>query len=350
MGAGSSSVRDAIAEEAAAWFVTLRDPEGGDRASVDFMGWLRQSPLHVEEYLRIASTQRMLQGAGAALSVDEILATVVRERNVTAIRPVRPAPEHSRRPSAYQLAAAALIAVVAVSATWLLVRDRPAQALRYATAHGESRSWTLPDRSVVELDTDSEIHVRYAAGERLVDVDRGRANFQVMRDPERRFRVAAGSASVVATGTRFDVDRRGSAVVVTLAEGHVALYTNAGTGVPAQALRAGERATIESAAVSVPVEVDLSEAEAWRSGKIVFHGSPVTDVAAQFNRYAPLPIEIEDATLGRRAISGSFDARDIDSFVAYLQAIGGVVVERRADRILIHGRDSGTAESVGAQR
>jgi len=350
MGTGSSPVRNAIAEEAAAWFVTLRDPEGGDRASVDFMGWLRQSPLHVEEYLRIASTQRMLQGAGAGLSVDEILATVVQERNVTAIRPGRTAPEHSRGPSAYQMAAAALIAVVAVTATWLLVRDRPAQPLRYTTAHGESRSWTLPDKSVVELDTDSEIHVRYAAGERLVDVDRGRANFQVMRDPGRRFRVAAGTGSVVATGTRFDVDRRDSAVVVTLTEGHVALYTNAGTGAPVRELRAGERATIEGATVSKSIAVDLSEAEAWRTGKIIFNGSPIADVAAQFNRYASLPIEINDAALGRRAISGAFDARDVDSFIAYLQAIGGIVVERRADRILIHGRESGTAESSGTRR
>lgn len=352
MNAGPSTVRDAITDEAAAWFVALRDPQGSGRSPEAFMAWLRQSPLHVEEYLQIAAAQRLLQGS-AVLSVGEILAEVVREGNVTPLHPGAASWPSRRRPSAWVLAgAAALLAAVAVTTTWLLVHDPVDPVLRYATAHGERRTWTLADQSVVELDTDSELHVRYDAGERLVEVDRGRAHFQVARDPQRGFRVAAGSASIIATGTRFDVDRRTPSVVVTLEEGHVLLFagTVAAAGQGGQALRAGERATIQGTIISAPVAVDLTEAEAWQSGRIVFSASTVAEVAAEFSRNAPLPLQIDDAALASRTISGAFDVRDTDSFLAYLQSIAAIEVERRADRILIHGRDAGTVQSGGARR
>ena len=58
-------------------------------------------------------------------------------------------------------------------------------------------------------------------------------------------------------------------------------------------------------------------------------------MADEFNRYGSIPIEIDDPDLRALPISGVFDADDIDSFVAFLQTIDGVRVERTHARIRV---------------
>ena len=82
----------------------------------------------------------------------------------------------------------------------------------------------LPDGSTLYLNTDSTVTVRYSGHERMVEVVRGQALFQVTHDTARRFRVQAGEAGAIAVGTRFDVYRQDSATLVTVAEGQVAVF------------------------------------------------------------------------------------------------------------------------------
>ena len=58
---------------------------------------------------------------------------------------------------------------------------------------------------MLHLNTDSAVTVRYGKKERLVMLTSGEADFEVAHEPERAFRVFAGSAEVVAVGTKFDV-------------------------------------------------------------------------------------------------------------------------------------------------
>ena len=71
------------------------------------------------------------------------------------------------------------------------------------------------------------------------------------------------------------------------------------------------------------------------NGKIAFEQRPLGEVADEFNRYGSIPIEIDDAALRALPISGVFDAYDIDSFVAFLQTLDGVRVERTNARIRV---------------
>src|SRR5260370_40490471 len=58
-------VREVIAHQAAEWFVTNQSETAEEQARVAFMNWLRSSPLHVEEYLRMAAISRDLGAATA---------------------------------------------------------------------------------------------------------------------------------------------------------------------------------------------------------------------------------------------------------------------------------------------
>ena len=63
----------------------------------------------------------------------------------------------------------------------------------------------LADGSVLYLNTDTAVTIRYSRTERLVVLKSGQAGFEVAHDPNRPFRVFAGPAEAVAHGTEFDV-------------------------------------------------------------------------------------------------------------------------------------------------
>jgi transmembrane sensor len=249
----------------------------------------------------------------------------------------------SLSPRAWSIAASLL--ALAVGALWW-AHDGELFGIpkTYRTAHGEQSIERLPDGSVLRLDTDSEATVRYSGGERLVELNRGQALFEVAHESYRRFRVAAGNAGAIAVGTQFDVYRKSGAIEFTVAQGEIAVFTgepswlrNAQGAPPGvQRVTAGYRLRIDANATpSQPVPVDLDQALGWVQHKIVFEHRPLGEVAAEFNRYGKIPVEIEDAALRALPVSGMFDAADTESFAAFLQTLPGVRVEKTPERIRV---------------
>ena len=134
-----------------------------------------------------------------------------------------------------------------------------------------------------------------------------------------------------------------TATIVTVVEGSVAVLAGEPpppgvTGFPPGALRvnAGYQVHVDAGGVSAqPIPVDVQQTVAWLQRKIAFEQRPLGEVADEFNRYGSIPIEIDDAALRALPISGVFDAYDIDSFVAFLQTLDGVRVERTNARIRV---------------
>jgi len=214
----------------------------------------------------------------------------------------------------------------------------------YTTVHGEQRVERLPDGSLLRLDTDSQARVRYSGQERLVEIRRGQALLEVVHESRRRFRVAAGAAGAIAVGTQFDVYRKAAAVEFTVAQGAIAVFTGSPSWlsdrsvVPDDVIRVttGYGIRIDSETTSPePVAVNLDQALAWSQHKIVFEHRPLGEVAAEFNRYGIIPVEIDDEALRVLPVSGMFDAGDTESFVAFLQRLPGVRVERASTLIRV---------------
>ena len=54
-------IRLAIAQQAAEWFVAQRTSSLDDAGQTAFVAWLKTSPVHVDEYLRMASISSELR-------------------------------------------------------------------------------------------------------------------------------------------------------------------------------------------------------------------------------------------------------------------------------------------------
>jgi len=339
MSQSNAQIREAIAEQAGEWFIENRSGPLDREMSARFMAWLQISPVHVETYLRVASLAPDFAAAAKSTKtpLEALLARAqtdnVRDFGTSAVEPVHER-ARSRGPKVWALAATAALVFVATTTIWSM-RDGERFGLprTYRTAYGEQRAQPLPDGSVLHLNTDSEVTVRYAHGERLVSVDRGQALFEVARDRQRRFRVQAGHAEVIAVGTQFDVYRQAAAVRVTVVEGTVAVYADR---LPARTVRldAGNQLDVREQ-IGTPREVDARAAVAWLTRQIAFEEEPLGAVAAEFNRYGRIAFVIDDDGLRDLPISGVFDAYDIDSFAAFLAALNGVVVQRTPTRIRV---------------
>ena len=356
MNANDEKVRAAIAEQAGAWFVANDDGPLNARDSAALAAWLKASPVHVEEFLGVSVIARDLREAGTdpEYSIEAVIARAQADDAPEhrlwpgAIGPVRDLLSRRWLPVAVTMAALSLLSLGLLS-VWKARPIAPAAVtggtttLHYETHHGEQLSRRLADNSVLHLDTDSAVTVRYGKSERLVMLTAGQAAFEVVHEAHRAFRVSAGAAEVVAVGTRFDVRLEHDSTVVTVVEGRVSVGPSAmsgerGTEPPTEVVRldTGQQLRVTAGQwPATPVNVDAQYATAWLRHELVFDHEPLERVAAEFNRYAPKPIEIATPALRNLQITGVFATDHTEEFIAFLRSLRGVRVEVTATRILV---------------
>lgn len=147
----------------------------------------------------------------------------------------------------------AIAAGVAVAGGWWLAASRNAFAQTYATTAGGYERVTLPDGSVIALNANSRVDVRYSSAERRVSLIGGEAQFNVTKNKQRPFIVGVGGISVRAVGTAFNVRMEPGEVEVLVTEGRVQVERTSSHGqrgpsreMPLPILAAGQRTIIST--------------------------------------------------------------------------------------------------------
>ncbi len=326
-----------IAEQAADWFFSLRDP----LRQAEFGAWLRESPRHVEEFLLVTAAYRSLdnvrsegatdlQAARAALAASVVDLPVEKPRRSVASWRL-----FTRRGAlAAGIAAAGLIG----AAAWLLSAG-VVGGERYSTNTGEIRSFELQDRSVVHLNTQSRMAVHYSADAREIELRDGEALFKVARDPRRPFRVRTDRATIQAIGTEFNVHRRPQGTTVSVIEGLVRVFGHDDAG-GSMDIRAGQEATIAAEGAIVPADVsDPAKAISWLHRRLLFKDDPLSEIAAEFNRYnRTLHIRVEGRAASDKQLTGIFDADDPESLLLFLKDIPDLAIARKDGEAVIKSR------------
>ena len=333
---------DAVIEEASQWLVRLSSPEVSLEERRRFVAWLKRSPVHLHEYLRLERTWAELADVDAdrSLSVAELLAA--EDNNVVELEPVAAAIPSPPRERPVRRFGAAIAACVVFAAAVLF----SFQALvpgRYSTGVGEQRTIRLEDGSTIALNTDTAIRVELSDSMRRVSLLQGEALFNVAKDPTRPFRVVSDRAIAQAIGTSFVVRRNAADTVVTVIEGQVAvahfeqLDLVASSEVPAQALRlsAGVRAEVVAQEIQTSAVPNLAAVTAWKSGRLIFDGQALSEVVAEFNRYNRVQLVLEASALSDEQLSGAFDADNPQALVRFLERASVIEPARIGDDQII---------------
>lgn len=331
MTARDEQLRDLIAEQAADYFVAHRAGTLGDLQKQEFLRWLRTSPVHVAEYLAVADLARDLDGAAMTLDMplDQLVAEANSGGEIIALNtaplahseeadsPYRPVRTYLR----WGAIAAAYIAIAGAGAFYYLHQHHGIEIL---AGHGELRTWQLADNTIVHLNSDSAISVKFGSKRRLVDVERGEVYFDVAKDLKRHFEVHAGNTVLEDIGTSFDVYRQGQATIVSVAEGQVAVRRGPELKRVAD-LTAGYQAQIlPTRVIEKNAPENVRQATAWLHQEIIFDHTPIGEAVQQFNRYTQTQLVVDDPRIGSIAISGVFHIYDLASFAQFLNGLPDV--------------------------
>jgi len=355
-------VRAAIADQAGEWFVTNDDAPLDAHQSAALVAWLKESPVHVEEFLAVSVIARDLREACAdpEYSAESVLASARADDDTPAL-PLWPRAVKASRNAGMRrwlTAPVAMAAAVGVLSLGLLLlwNLRPiahvsapveTTVLHFETRHGELLTRRLADNSVLRLDTDTAVTVQYSKTARTVTLTSGQADFEVAHETGRPFRVFAGPAEVIAVGTKFDVRLEHDSTLVTVVEGRVAVGAappsenrglNPGEMHPAQFVQLAANQQLRLIAGEWPPTlgaVDADRTTAWLHRQIAFDHVPLEQVAAEINRYAPKPFVIVTPTLRSLQISGVFATDDTEAFTAFLRSLEGVQVDVTATRVRV---------------
>lgn len=333
--------QDALVAEAALWQVRRQDGLTVQEEQ-QFQDWLaldggRADALQALE--RVWSGLAELPPAAVAQLRASVHAQAPQTAPARAVRPTQTrssAPSHSATrpgwrswlPDLSGLArplATAMVAVSMCGAGWLGWRHWQAQPVfteTYATARGQLLDVTLPDGSLLKLDTATRAEVTLYRDRRLVRLAEGQAMFTVTPDASRPFDVLTGRMQVTVVGTRFSVRNTRSGlhqdgVGVQVEEGRVRV-TMLEQGQSAAApvlLTAGQY--VQSAAdgrLQAVQQQSSSGAMSWREGRVDFERTPLAQALAEFERYTATGLVIRDPAVAALRVNGSFDLRQAEAF------------------------------------
>ena len=346
----TTTTTEATLEEAARWSARLCAPDCSDRDRADFERWMLADESHADAF---AATQLLSDGVGLLADVDAELAAMADEAYAMAAEDdpasahatappgiaahkLRRAPQRRRWAVPASLAAGVVAAVVGYSA--LQPRHEAPSGELYA-AVDTARRIALADGSIVQLDIGSEMRVELTPHERRIDLDRGRALFEVAHDSTRPFSVSAARSRTTALGTRFQVQNDADTVTVTLSEGSVAVEGRGSRDPHRERLEPGDQLRIgpERNGSWSRRRVDSEVVTSWSHGRLVFRGTPLSEALTEINRYSRVQVHLGDPDLGRLLVSGNFIPGDNRSIASAIASVLPLRPIESGDEILLFG-------------
>ena len=297
-----------IKAEAAVWLARLHSDErtAGDEAG--FRLWLGSDSRNREAFALVTGSWDEAGGA------------------VAAAVPVRS--EWTRR---RMLGTGAVTALFAAGAgLWVYtVPDT------YETVRGEQRRIVLSDGSILLLDTNSAVRATMASDRRVIQLDRGRAHFQVASDPLRPFIVKADGYDLKTDGALFDVDSAGDRLSAFVIKGSVGIRAEDAPGIGMQIVGAHQRVQLVA---GQPARIDspaLAPLTAWHSGMVIFAASPLGRAVAEMDRYSRRSIVVADQRLTAAPVTGRFDVGDSVTFAKSVAQQLSVPLRITAEEIVV---------------
>jgi ferric-dicitrate binding protein FerR (iron transport regulator) len=205
-----------------------------------------------------------------------------------------------------------------------------------ATSYAQQETVTLPDGSLVRLNSGSEIRFakNFSDSARYVTLS-GEAYFEVTHD-SRAFYVNTGNAQIKVLGTKFGIWARHELTRVTVREGRVSLRPLALPRETAVELTANQMSSCQDQSnPELPKSIDADHLLGWLEGKIVFEQTPLAEVVAELQRVYNVAIELSNPALGVNTITGSFHNKPIEAVLASICLTLNLQYHQQAGKFVI---------------
>lgn len=278
--------------------------------------WRQASPEHETAWLRVqalnselASGYQTVPGARVALETLENTSQRLQRRQALKLL------------STFAIGASAL---------WLARDVTPWQRWMadFSTGIGERQRFTLADGSILQLNTDSAVNVRFDARQRLLILERGEILLSTARDAARPLRVRNRDGLFEALGTRFVLRQDEHSTRLSVEHGSVAIAPRV-RGRTTAIAEAGQTYQINGDSALLAQNGDMDSA-AWADGLIVTRDMRLADFLAEISRYRHGHLRCDESVADLR-LSGVFRLDDTNQLLALLPRTLPVRIEKRTD-------------------
>ncbi len=319
-------ISDHVLKEANRWFIELRDCGAQTAVRKRFEKWLLADSTHRLAYARAEQNWRALDrltrflGPITYATSDDLMRALRGESEEMERR--RLARERRTRLIA---GAAVTCAMVGIAAVWLmrpLTETRRLPWTPYETTN-QSIPLKLQDGSLLYLQRNTHLRVRFTQSTREVFLDSGEAFFRVRHEP-RAFVVMADRAVVRATGTEFLLAYHlNGQVDAAVKEGRVQVSSPECDCEEKQLpLEAGQSAVVTAHAVRVGGESAAQVARKFAWTGVIHLDGTIAEAAAKFNWHNEQQLVIADADVAGLKVGGIYNWSLPEEFAASLQERG----------------------------
>ncbi|MGE8061088.1 FecR domain-containing protein [Pseudomonas sp. NPDC089547] len=177
----------------------------------------------------------------------------------------------------------------------------------YSTRSAERRRFELADGTVLKLNSQSALDVRFSQIERRVELREGQVNVKAGPEPLQR-PLCVSSAQARFLGSAFDVCQENGRTRLTVDQGTVAIHLPGQPPVPAQA---GEQFMVDGAGAR-RIERPTFEGSAWTRGLLITRQMPLQELAGHLARQRKGWVGCDPA-IAALEISGVFQLDDTDN-------------------------------------
>jgi len=313
-------VPDQIIEQAIAWFVRLASGTQTVVAVSDFARWLAAHPDHADAWRQLQGMSDILRHCSN--SVEPRLARSTLER----------LPATSRRRMLGLLALTAGGIALPLLHDPLLRTGPLAVAISdHHTATGELLNLTLPDGTLLQLNTSTAVNVHFDARERLITLLGGEIMVSTAKTPDPRpLRITTSEGTLMPVGTRFAVRRKGDGLFSTVStflsvtDGAVDIRTAAprsGDNARRATVRVSAGQTVRFDRHNVGMVTRLNDTHlSWAEGTFTAANTRLVDLAADLERYRSGILRVDPAVADLR-MTGAWPLRDQESTDRVLDAL-----------------------------
>ena len=297
-------------DEAIGWVIRLRD---GDAETWEaFTIWLEADPAHLAAY-----------ESAALVDADAEALPPAAPAPAWQPAPAVPNPRHSASRRAFL--GWGIAASLALFAGWYGIAES-GSAYSVETGAGEHRTIALEDGTRIELNGGTRVMLDKDRP-RFAELEHGEALFRVVHDEAHPFEVEAGGALLRDLGTVFNVVASDRMLDVAVSEGAV-LFDPDGER---KNLSPGMALIKAKGAPALVSKVDNDAVGAWRQGRLVYSGAPVSRIATDLSRNLGIAVTAA-ADAGSRPFSGviMLDGAD-EEVLSRAAALLGLKADRSGD-------------------
>ncbi|QEC78916.1 FecR family protein [Mucilaginibacter ginsenosidivorax] len=224
------------------------------------------------------------------------------------------------------------------------INNKPAGTFALIETHtvaGQMKKIDLPDGTVVTLNAASKLRVagNFDNEKREVYLD-GEAFFDVKRDPQKPFIVHTGKVATQVLGTHFNVSayQNDSNIIVSLIQGKVQVDIN---NDPSKRiiLDPGKQMTYSQNDHQAHVtDFTIEDITGWKVNKLVFNYDSWTDAAKKLSRWYGVPVQLEDSTLLRCKLKGTFDNIPLSKVMEQIKMVSDISWKMQGNTMIISGK------------